>query len=72
MAPETRIEQGWSYHVLTMKNPTLVLLQSYLDALGVSHSAPADGHLGWYVEVPDPDGLIIQLHTIGHPTADEA
>ena len=46
---------------------------TYLDALGVSHSAPAEGHLGWYVEVPDPDGHIIQLHTIGgQPTADEA
>jgi catechol 2,3-dioxygenase-like lactoylglutathione lyase family enzyme len=43
-----------------------------LDALGVRHSAPAEGHLGWYVEVPDPDGLIIELHTIGQPTADEA
>ena len=45
---------------------------TYLDALGVSHSAPAEGHLGWYVEVPDPDGLIIQLHTIGQPAADGA
>jgi len=43
-----------------------------LDALGVKHTPPAEGHLGWYVEVPDPDGLIIQLHTIGQPTADEA
>jgi catechol 2,3-dioxygenase-like lactoylglutathione lyase family enzyme len=43
-----------------------------LDALGVGHSAPAEGHLGWYVEVPDPDGLIIELHTTGQPTADEA
>jgi catechol 2,3-dioxygenase-like lactoylglutathione lyase family enzyme len=46
---------------------------TYLDTLGVSHSAPAEGHLGWYVEVPDPDGHVIQLHTIdGQPTADEA
>jgi len=43
-----------------------------LDALGVGHSAPMQGHLGWYVEVPDPDGLVIQLHTIGQPSADEA
>jgi catechol 2,3-dioxygenase-like lactoylglutathione lyase family enzyme len=43
-----------------------------LDTLGISHTAPAEGHLGWYVEVPDPDGIIIQLHTIGQPTADEA
>jgi catechol 2,3-dioxygenase-like lactoylglutathione lyase family enzyme len=43
-----------------------------LDGLGVRHSAPAEGHLGWYVEVPDPDGHIIELHTIGEPAADEA
>ena len=43
-----------------------------LDTLGVTRTAPAEGHLGWYVEVPDPDGLLIQLHTIGQPTADEA
>ena len=43
-----------------------------LDTLGIKHTAPAEGHLGWYVEVPDPDGLIIQLHTTGQPTADEA
>ena len=43
-----------------------------LDILEVEHTAPAEGHLGWYVEVPDPDGLIIQLHTTGQPTADEA
>ena len=43
-----------------------------LDTLGVGHSAPAEGHLGWYVEVPDPDGLVIQLHTIGQPNVDEA
>jgi len=43
-----------------------------LDTLGTKHTSPAEGHLGWHVEVPDPDGLIIQLHTIGQPTADEA
>jgi catechol 2,3-dioxygenase-like lactoylglutathione lyase family enzyme len=45
---------------------------SHLDTLGIEHTAPTEGHLGWYVEVPDPDGLTIQLHTIGQPTADEA
>ena len=45
---------------------------AHLDALGASHSTAAEGHLGWYVEVPNPDGIIIQLHTTGQPTADEA
>jgi catechol 2,3-dioxygenase-like lactoylglutathione lyase family enzyme len=43
-----------------------------LDVLGISHSQPAEGHLGWFVEVPDPDGLVIELHTTGQPSADEA
>ena len=43
-----------------------------LDTTGTKHTSPAEGHVGWYVEVSDPDGLIIQLHTIGQPTADEA
>jgi catechol 2,3-dioxygenase-like lactoylglutathione lyase family enzyme len=43
-----------------------------LDTLGVRHSSPTEGHLGWHVDVPDPDGIIIQLHTSGQPSADEA
>ena len=43
-----------------------------LDTLGVRHSAPARGHLGWYIGIPDPDGIIIELHTIEQPAADEA
>jgi catechol 2,3-dioxygenase-like lactoylglutathione lyase family enzyme len=43
-----------------------------LETVGVRHSAPAEGHLGWYVEVPDPDGIIIELHTVDQPTVDEA
>jgi catechol 2,3-dioxygenase-like lactoylglutathione lyase family enzyme len=43
-----------------------------LDTLDVKHTPPTEGHRGWYVDVPDPDGLVIQLHTTGQPTADEA
>jgi catechol 2,3-dioxygenase-like lactoylglutathione lyase family enzyme len=43
-----------------------------LDALGVVHSAPTEGHLGWYIEVPDPDRIVVELHTVGQPSADEA
>ncbi|MGO9875823.1 MAG: VOC family protein [Acidimicrobiia bacterium] len=48
---------------------------SHLDTLGVNRCAPTEGHLGWYVEVPDPDGIIIGLNTlgkIGQPSANEA
>jgi catechol 2,3-dioxygenase-like lactoylglutathione lyase family enzyme len=43
-----------------------------LDTLEIGHSAPIAGHLGWYVEVPDPDGLVIELHTSSQPSADVA
>ena len=43
-----------------------------LDALGVEHSGLEAGHLGWSLDVPDPDGILVQLHTAGEPTADDA
>ena len=43
-----------------------------LDTLGIDHSEPAEGHLGWYVDFLDPDGLVVRLHTAAQPTADEA
>jgi len=45
---------------------------SHLDALGVSHSGVQQGHLGLFVEVPDPDGILVRLHTAEQPSADEA
>ncbi len=42
-----------------------------LDELGMSHSGPMKGHLGWYLEVPDPDGIILQLHTGEQPNTEE-
>ena len=43
-----------------------------LDHLGVAHSSAAEAHIGWSVMIPDPDGLLVQLHTVRHPAADEA
>jgi catechol 2,3-dioxygenase-like lactoylglutathione lyase family enzyme len=43
-----------------------------LDALGIDHTAPTEGHLGWYIEAADPDGIVIQLHTADQPSADGA
>jgi len=44
----------------------------HLDRLQVAHSGVREGHLGLLVEVPDPDGILVQLHTTEHPSADEA
>jgi hypothetical protein len=38
----------------------------------VNHGAPEEGHLGTYVDVPDPDGIIVRLHTGSAPDAEEA
>jgi len=40
--------------------------------LGVEHSVIAAGHPGFALEVADPDGICVQLHTIGHPTTADA
>jgi len=45
-----------------------------LDRLGHPHGPIEWGHLGWYVDVPDPDGIPVRLHTDTGlaPDADEA
>lgn len=45
---------------------------AHLAGLDVVHSGIVDGHLGECVRVPDPDGLVIELHTRAHLSADEA
>jgi catechol 2,3-dioxygenase-like lactoylglutathione lyase family enzyme len=44
----------------------------YLDERGIEHSPISEGHLGWFIQLEDPDGLLVQLHTKGQPAADEA
>jgi catechol 2,3-dioxygenase-like lactoylglutathione lyase family enzyme len=43
----------------------------HLDALGIAHSGIREGHLGLHLETADPDGVVVQLHTAEHPSADE-
>lgn len=42
-----------------------------LAGLGIEHSALRAGHLGWVLDVTDPDGLHIQLHTQESVSADD-
>lgn len=42
------------------------------DRVGQEHSGIEPGHLGWYVDVPDPDGLLVRLHTVTSFDAEEA
>ena len=43
-----------------------------LDRQGISHSPIEEGHLGWYVDVPDPDGILVRFHTGTAPDSEEA
>ena len=41
----------------------LALWDKRLTELGAEHSSPRQAHLGWALDVVDPSGLRIQLHT---------
>ena len=43
-----------------------------LEQGGVPHLGIAQGHLGWYLDVPDPDGIVVRLHTGSGPDTEEA
>jgi catechol 2,3-dioxygenase-like lactoylglutathione lyase family enzyme len=45
---------------------------AHLDLIGVARSRMIDSHVGWSIQVSDPDKIVVQLHTRGHPAADEA
>lgn len=50
----------------------LVLWDKRLAELGARHSSPRQAHLGWALDVIDPSGLCIQLHTYEAISADDA
>jgi glyoxylase I family protein len=43
-----------------------------LDQIGISHGPIEEGHLGPYLEVPDPDGILVRFHAGLEPYAEEA
>jgi catechol 2,3-dioxygenase-like lactoylglutathione lyase family enzyme len=45
---------------------------SWLEEIGATHTGVVEGPLGWYIDVSDPDGLIVQLHTPEHPSVEES
>ncbi len=42
-----------------------------LDEQGVPHGPIEEGHLGWYFDVPDPDGIAVRIHAGLPPYAEE-
>ena len=49
----------------------LVLWDGRLTELGAEHSSPRQAHLGWALDVIDPSGLRVQLHTFEAVSADD-
>lgn len=49
----------------------LALWDRRLTELGAEHSSPREAHLGWALDVVDPSGLRIQLHTREAISADD-
>jgi catechol 2,3-dioxygenase-like lactoylglutathione lyase family enzyme len=43
----------------------------HLDACGVGHSGVRPAHLGWVLDVVDPDGLVVQLRTAEEVSGDD-
>jgi glyoxylase I family protein len=62
-APGRGIGQPAVLGFLVSGQPELVAWDQRLTELGIEHSGPRQAHLGWAMDVLDPDGLPIQLHT---------
>jgi hypothetical protein len=63
------------FALLVLAVPDRVALEACaidLDRIGQIHSPIAQGHLGWYLDVPDPDGILIRFHTQTSFDAEEA
>jgi len=63
------------FAVLSLRVSTMADLQAWsahFQRLGVEHSGIAAGHPGLRLQVADPGGICVELHTIGHPTTDDA
>jgi catechol 2,3-dioxygenase-like lactoylglutathione lyase family enzyme len=43
-----------------------------LNRLGLPHRSLEEGHMGWYLDIPDPDGILVRLHTGTATDAEEA
>jgi catechol 2,3-dioxygenase-like lactoylglutathione lyase family enzyme len=60
------------FNVLGLTTNDLSAWAEELDRLGVGHSGVTQGTIGCFIEVEDPDGAIVQLHTGEQPDTEEA
>ncbi len=73
LAPERAAAlRGFDPLALTVTDrEELHLWASRLDEMGVEHSEIRSSHLGWALDLTDPDGIRVSLHTREHPSADD-
>jgi len=64
---------GFAVVALTVAGPVVLAEWSRrFDQLGVEHSPMVKDHGGWSMQLVDPDGIIVEFHTFGHPTSGDA
>lgn len=72
-AARSRAMRGFVMCVLTVEDRGA--LRTSADALSGMGEVPGpirQGHLGWYLDLPDPDGIVVRLHTATTVDAEEA
>lgn len=62
--------EGFAVIGLTVSD--IELWPSYLDAKGTGRSEVFDGHLGKFLRVYGPNGLVVEIHTPVQPSAEDA
>jgi catechol 2,3-dioxygenase-like lactoylglutathione lyase family enzyme len=68
-----RALEGFAVLGLTVANrDELQRWMARLRDMDVPHRPIEQGHLGWYLDVPDPDGILVRFHTGTAPDAEEA
>ncbi len=64
---------GFAFMALTVAEPDgLGGWSQWLERMEVDHGPVVRTQLGTYLEVPDPDGLVVRLHSSEQPSLDEA
>jgi catechol 2,3-dioxygenase-like lactoylglutathione lyase family enzyme len=52
--------------------PDVAAWSAHLDAIGIDYGPPEACHLGTAIRLADPDGIVVHLHSVEQPSADEA
>jgi catechol 2,3-dioxygenase-like lactoylglutathione lyase family enzyme len=71
--PRARALRGFALLGLGVGDPEdLMLWVERLDLLKVAHGSVQHGHLGCFLEIPDPDGIIVRIYSGSPPNTEEA